>query len=100
MPYLPGSRKKIILILAVIIFTGGFIYVFATNLQLRKSVADLKKEKEIEFKQQLGRERDLIQKDLDEKYSVNTASFEALAKRLEIETRRTKEIEGRLKKEK
>ena len=96
---MPEARKKIILILVLtIFFAAGFIYILVLNLHLRRSISDLKKVKEIEFKEQLGRERESIQKDMSEKYSVDTASFEALAKRLEIENKRTKEIEAKVKK--
>ena len=92
------DKKRILILVASILFTAGLIYALALNIQLRKSVTELKKKKEIEFKEQLGKEKESIQKDLEAKYSVNIASFEALAKRLEIENKRTKEIEARLKK--
>lgn len=92
------NKKIILIICAGFFFTVGFIYILELNLQLRKSITVIKNKNEAAFREQLSREKETLQKDLDERYSVDTSTFEALAKRLEIENKRTKEMEGRIKK--
>lgn len=93
-------RKKGVLALGIIasILCALNVYFYLNNLTLKKTIEGLGKEKETELSSRLAQERVLIRKDLDEKYRADLVSFAAMHKRLEIEKKRMKELEEKLKK--
>jgi flagellar motility protein MotE (MotC chaperone) len=93
--------KKIslfILIIVIFLLAGLFASFLVTNLSLRTALGDLENKKEAELKSKIAQERELIRKDLDEKYRADLVSFEAMAKRLEIEKKRLKDLEEKMQK--
>ncbi len=81
-----------------LLLLGLFAYILVSNLSLKGVFRDLEKKKEAELKSKIVQERELIRRDLDEKYRADLVSFEAMAKRLEIEKKRMKELEQKLEK--
>lgn len=93
--------KKItilILITLILLLAGIFTYILVINLSLKGVLRDLEHRKETELKSKIAQERELIRRDLDEKYRADLVSFEVMAKRLEIEKKRMKELEQKLEK--
>jgi hypothetical protein len=93
-------RKKGVLLLGIIasFLCALNLYLFLNNLNLKKNINELDKRKEKEFKKKLAEERALLGKDLDEKHKSELVSFEATYKSLNIEKKRTKSLEEKLKK--
>ena len=91
-------KKKTCYIWGAIIITlllGVFFFVLIMNLRLIGALRGLKSEKDAELKRKIDKERELIRKDFDEKYSSDLTSFGAMAKALEEEKNKTKEIKKR-----
>ncbi|RKY41987.1 MAG: hypothetical protein DRP85_04280 [Candidatus Makaraimicrobium thalassicum] len=84
-----------------LIFLGVFIlfscvmgsYFLKTNLDLKRQLEQKGEELEL----QLVVEKDKIKRDLDEKYRADMVSFQAMQKRVELQKKKLKEIETRLK---
>jgi len=93
-------KKVILYIIGIIAFLllGLFAYILVINLSLKGVLRDLESKKETELKSKIAQERELIRKDLDEKYRADLVSFEVMAKRLELEKKRMKELEQKLDK--
>ena len=83
----------IFFILLILIIGGGYIF----NMQFKMTKEGLEKKEEEVFKARIAQERKAIQKDLEEKYRPDMVSFEAMAKKLEIEKNRTKKLEEQIK---
>lgn len=93
-------KKTILYILGImaLLLLGLFVYILVASLSLKGILRDLEHRKEAELKSKIDQERELIRRDIDEKYRADLVSFEVLAKRLEIEKERMKELEQRLEK--
>ena len=93
-----GMRKKVVVLISIILlfFCGLNGYLLRGNLQLKKSIKQaviLKEaEKELEFSQRLVVARDSLKRDLIEKYHADMVSYQAMAKRLEIERKKAKNL--------
>lgn len=87
-----------ILTIATMFLAGISGYMHSVNLKLKKDFRELNRLKEEEFRQQVAREREFIKKDLDEKYRADMVSFEALAKRMELERQKTRQLQEEVKK--
>ena len=87
-----------IIILAVIIaivimsIVAG-TYIFIDERSLQENIAIKNKE----FEASVSREREVIKRDLDEKYRADMTSFQVMARRLEYEKQRSRELEEKLK---
>ena len=90
-------NKLTILTVACILLLVSCLYFAAANIQLKKSIKEISNLATEEFKLKLAKERDTIQKALDEKYRADKVSYEAMAKRLELEKKKVKELEEKLK---
>ena len=95
-PYSGTSPYSAILMIMVIFMAILSGYLYFTNWELKKELLGLDKKKEKEYKQQLAKERGEIRRDFDEKYRADMVSFEALAKRSQIERKRLRELEGQV----
>ena len=89
-------RKSIILILILVFFCAANLYLLFANLNFKASIKNLGEEKEAEFKDLLKSERQKIKNDLEELHRVDTVSYKAMAKRMEIEKKKAKNIEDEL----
>jgi putative transposase len=96
----PGAelRRKIItasgiLVLALAIIT---FFLYVRNIRLKQSFDIKLKEQEARAKELIEQEKEEVFRGLDEKYRADMVSFEAATKRLEIEQKKTKELEQRL----
>lgn len=77
-------------ILILIIFT---FFLYRTKLGFESKL----EKKESEFIERLGEEKRKLRQDLDEKYRADTVSYQAMQKRLELEKKKTKEMEEKAK---
>ena len=94
-------RNNILFITAgsIVIVILGFVLVhsYRINVRFRESLGVTLKQKEAKYKEELSRQRDLIEQDLEEKYKADEISFKAMSKRLEIEKERTEQLERKIK---
>lgn len=90
-------RFCILLVLFIVFLVGACACLFSYNIGLKRVFRGLEKKKEQDYQKRLSQERELIKRDLDEKYRADMVSFEAMHKRLEIERKRVKELEEKLK---
>jgi len=93
------QKKKVIIIGSVSIFVV-FVYCFATIASLKSSIrkADIKKKQELALK--VSQEKELIKKDFEERYRADRVSYKAMAKRLEMERQKAKELEAEVEAQK
>lgn len=95
----PQIHKRLVLVgglaVAVMAITGVFLY--TANRQLKGRLEDVSYDKEIGYSQKLSEEREMIKKDLEELHKADLVSYQAMVKRLEIEKKRAKELEEKLK---
>lgn len=78
----------------VVVFCVALFYVGRTSGAARRPTdASLERE----FSQKLSVEREKIKRDLDEKYRADMVSYEAMAKRLQLEKEKVKELEEKAK---
>ncbi len=82
-------RHKIILCVTAFVFCIALGYLALANLILKTSID----KREVKFQKQLESEKEKIMKDLEEKYRADIVSYRAMAKRLEIEKKKTKEMQ-------
>lgn len=94
-----GVDKRFILIgSTVILFLGIFtIYFYGKSLVIKERLKHEIQEKDTEIMRRLGVEKERIVKDIDEKYRADMVSYGAMAKRLEVEKKKTQELEKELK---
>jgi len=88
--------RVMILVLGGLLIAGS-IYILVTNQDLSRRIAQTRRNQEKAFKEQLVQERFLISHDLDKKYQSDVISFAAMAKRMEAERQRARELEEKLK---
>jgi len=84
-------RKPILIAIVSLSILCGFL--LKENIQLKKSFDGLDQRKEQEFASKLAKEKQFIRQDLEEKYAADIVSYNAMAKRLEIEKKKVKELE-------
>jgi hypothetical protein len=72
-------------------------YLIVENLKVRRTLANIGKEKEKEFSLRFKKQKELIKKDWEEKYRQEMLFYEETAKKLELEKKQVKELEERLK---
>lgn len=77
-----------ILILAIVT-----LYLYRANMGLVTMFERALEKKETEFIEKLRSEKDVLRRDLDEKYRADKVSYKAMQKRLEIEKEKAKEME-------
>ena len=94
-------RNNILFISAgsLVIVILGFILIhsYRVNVRFRESVGVTLKQEEAKYKEELSRQRGMIEQDLEEKYRADKISLEAMSKRLEMEQERTKQLEHKIK---
>ncbi len=84
----------VVLLLIVIAYLG------ISNFSLRYSLESIKNNRNQDFNALLQKERQAIIKDVEEKYKADMVSFEVLAKRMQIEKQKNKELQDKLEKTK
>lgn len=88
------SRRFILAGSIVVVILGLFMaHVYVKNLGLKNKLNTVVAQKNQEFVHKLDQEKEFIKKDLQEKYNADKVSYEVMAKRLEIEKRKVKELE-------
>lgn len=81
----------------VLLLTVSTLYLYGKAMSARERLKNEIAKKDVEMKKRLNAARAEISKDLDEKYRADMVSYQAMAKRLEIEKKKAKELEGKLK---
>jgi len=95
----PKSNKKLVLVGSVVIFILGIfsVYLYARTSGLKTDLKTELEKKDAEINTMMVKEKDKVRKDLDEKYRADKISYEAMYKRLEIEKKKVKDLEGKLR---
>ena len=83
--------------LAILILGIITLYLYRNTLGLKENFKKELLGKEAELTGRLAKEKAKIYEDLDEKYRADMVSYQAMAKRLEIEKGKVKELEGKVK---
>ena len=73
----------------------GYCIVAINRISANLKTLDARKDKELQMR--LAKEREFVKKDLDEKYRADMVSYAAMAKRLEAEKKRIKDLEEKIK---
>ena len=93
-----GNRRFILAGIAAVVVLGIFtFYLYGRTLKLKDVLKKDIQKKEVELSQRLKKEKATIYKDLDEKYRADQVSYNAMAKRLEIEKNKVKDLERKIK---
>ena len=91
-------NKKTVFIALISLFFIINMFLLRSNLALKR----LMKQEEVEFEQRLKSEskslRSEVKKDLEEKYRADIVSYQAMAKKVELEKRKIRELEEELEK--
>ena len=74
----------------------GF-YLVNVNVNLKKSIQELNDTKEIELKKLFDAERKKIKDDIGELHRADMVSYQAMAKRMEMEKKKAREMQEKLK---
>ena len=90
------AKNKIWLV-ALALFAGLAASALITINRLNTKLTRLNVEKEKDFESRLNKEKEIIREDMQEKYQADMVSYEAMAKRLELEKNKALELEGQLK---
>jgi len=83
--------------LAILILGILTLYLYNNTLGLKENFKKELLGKETELTSRLEKDKVKIYKDLDEKYRADNVSYEAMAKRLEVEKGKVKELENKLR---
>lgn len=81
------------------VLIASFVFcalLFFANIGLKKQISHLDQDKEKELKERISKEKVLIRKDLEEKHAADMVSYQAMAKRLELEKKKVKELEEKM----
>ena len=100
------KKTKMILIVISVLLGISSILFLTSNLSLRAKLKEVHIEKENEIKKEVSSRtidvKKTVKRDLEEKYRADRVSYRVMAKRLESEAQKRKELEHELnsKKEK
>lgn len=86
-----------LLIISVILLSGLCGYLIITSLEYKGILVKTDAKNKRQFDRKIERERKLIRKDLEEKYAADIVSYNAMAKRLEAEKKKAKDLEEKMK---
>lgn len=90
------------MIVAIFLFCATSLWLFKNNLDLKKSFKELSKKQELEINKGIKLRTEEIKKDIakdsEERYQADIVSYRAMAARLEIESKKQKELEAKLNK--
>ena len=86
-----------VLIIMSIFFLCLSVYYHLDNISLQRSLSEVSNRAKEDFKAAVIKERELIRRDLDEKYRADLVSFEAMAKRVELEKKKVKELQEKIR---
>jgi len=90
----PGQRYFMIAGSAALIIVGAFtFFLYHKSVALKETLKKESTAQEASLNKRVVQERIKISRDLDEKYRADLVSYAAMAKRLEIEKNRVKQLE-------
>jgi len=81
----------------IVLLLGACFYFFSTTVTLNSSIKVIKEQKENELNIKLGQEKELIKKELESKYKTDNDLYETMAKSLEAEKQKTRELQEKSK---
>jgi putative transposase len=92
----PYPYRKLILAATVVVMVMGLLtlYLYARGVESRDRYRKELAKKEAEINMRLNKEREFIHKDLEEKYHADMVSYQAMAKRLELEKQKVRKLEN------
>lgn len=90
-------KKNIFFIIALITLLVLSAYLLFANVDMRNAMRQLAVLKEKELLLKIDQARKDISASFDERYKADKVSYEAMAKRLELEKKKVSELEEKLK---
>lgn len=94
------QRKFIYVSVAgIAVLTLLTLYLYGRTAALRKNLKNEITKKNVELSTRLEQERKKVVKDIEEKYAADKVSYDAMAKRLELEKKKAKDLEEKAKNE-
>ena len=78
----------------LLLFITSSIFLFVSNIVLKKSISEIDQRKRIELNQRLSNEKETINNRLTEKYRNFMASYENIAKKLKEEKKKTEDLKN------
>jgi len=93
-----NDNKPIIILfsLILILICAMCVYFIFVNMNLKNQVVNIDSVKQKEFNIKLEKNKEEIAKDIEEKYHADMVSYEAMFKRLEMEKKKVKDLQGEL----
>ena len=88
-------RNKIILVVItalIVLLMVSAAYLYIDSCDLKKRIA----EKDKDFNARISQERDIVKKDLQERYRSGMESFENMYKNLKAEKKKVREMEAKI----
>jgi REP element-mobilizing transposase RayT len=82
--------------LIILALLAGYLY--QRTVAIRKKYRNEMAKRNLELQRQMDDERKKVMQDLEEKYAADRVSYEAMARRLEIEKKKAQELEKKAKK--
>lgn len=102
-----SSNKPAYPVLIIWVAAGGIAllaglsaYLFYSHALTKNAIQKELDNKDMELSKKLAQEREFIKKDLNEKYQADLVSFQAMSKRLEIEKKKSQELEKKVNQDK
>jgi len=89
-------QKKLVLIILVVVLALTSVFLVHSNIRLKNSIKEFSERKDAEFKELLTKERERIRKDLEELHRADMVSYDAMGKRLVIESEKTRKLREEL----
>lgn len=89
-------QKKLVLIILVVVLALTSVFLVHSNIRLKNSIKEFSERKDAEFKELLMKERERIRRDLEELHRADMVSYDAMGKRLVIESEKTKKLQEEL----
>ena len=90
----PYRRLILVGSLAVVMLGALTLYLYAKGVQTRDMFSKELAKKEAEINMRLAKDKEFIHKDLEEKYRADMVSYQAMAKRLELEKQKVRKLEN------
>ena len=94
----PNVKTILTLLIALVVLLCCLCaYFMVSSIAREHTLVIMDKKNQQELERTIAREKELIRKDLEEKYAADIVSYDAMAKRLELEKQKARELEAKLK---
>jgi hypothetical protein len=93
-----GKNKILIAVSAITaVLVISALYSLITIKSLNAKIKKLNAQRDKELRAGIDKEMEFVRQDMQEKYAADMVSYQAMAKRLEIEKKKAAELENQLK---